>query len=182
MRLNDKQVWYDFAYNLLFPAVLGSMIYDVADARQRTFSDENYWFKLLILAFYCLDYLFLYHDLKRPPDKRKASEIVMDVFIALAYRVAFSFAQLENYRRALLTFVVILLAICLYLNRTLFERVYFRILLGIMTVAVVYSRLSRDHSDAWYHFVPLAAVFVAYLIYVFALFDRFVKEKGKYNV
>src|SRR5213594_2725823 len=119
MRLNDKLVWYDFAYNLLFPAILGSMVYDVADARQRTLSDPNYWFKLLILAFYCLDYLFLYHDLKRPIEKHKGTEMLMDIFIAVAYRVAFSFTQLENYRLALFTFVVILFVIWRYVNRTL---------------------------------------------------------------
>lgn len=177
MRLNNKQVWYSFAYDLLFPAILGSMIYDVADARQAIALDWNYRFKLLILAFYCLDYLFLYNDIKGPAGNQKPSEIALDLLIGVLYRVAFSFAQLESYRWALVTFVLILALIYFYLKGARFGKVYFSILCGIMIVAAGYSVLARDRSDAKYNFAALFGVFVAYFFYVFYLFDHYVKVK-----
>src|SRR6266480_2900986 len=95
MNLRDKRAWHDFVYNLLYPAILGSMLYDLFAFPK----DQKlvYASQIIIVFIYSIDYLHLYNDLKLY-DKFDSPHagyfavfaIIGDGMIALLFRVTFA--------------------------------------------------------------------------------------------
>jgi hypothetical protein len=178
MKINDQSAWIDFVYKLWYPAILGSMIYDVANFRPHQLVDGYYLVRALILVFFCVDYLHLYNDVREasPPVR----DLVIDLTVAVLWRVAYSFAAVENYRVAVLIVAVISLELCWYLNRTTLQRWYMGTLAAWVWACVVVSYLRDQYVDLHFHAVALAVALVAYATYVFVLFGPLIRRQGGY--
>jgi hypothetical protein len=182
MKLNDRFGWFYFIYNLWYPAILGSMLYSVADFRLHQLADGYYAFRLLILVFYCVDYLHLYQDVRGKPGEQSARELVSDVVLAVLWRIAYSFAEVENYKLSLLVVAIVGVGLRLYLNRTTLQRWYIGLLASWLWICVVLSvLLRRENNDLWFFAGGLFVALVAYMVYVFRLFEPFVRKRGEYT-
>jgi hypothetical protein len=86
MKLSDLQGWHSFTYTQLYPAVLGSMLYDVLKF------DGGWLFaiKFSVTTMFMLDYLHLYRDI-RSSDEDNAGwlETGADAYVAVALGAAY---------------------------------------------------------------------------------------------
>ncbi len=94
MRWRNPDVWRHFTYELVYPAVLGSMLYDLLNVHDFTLDAFGWpgpakWFTSSLALFYALDWLYLYEVL--PPPKEKSSPVHMLVDIPIALCLGFSF-------------------------------------------------------------------------------------------
>jgi hypothetical protein len=85
MRICDGKGWMLFVYDLLYPGILGSMLYDVSELLRG--SPGPIWFKVArscIVLLYVMDYLHLQRDL-RPADGRVGARVIIDALIPLFF-------------------------------------------------------------------------------------------------
>lgn len=98
MRLDDYDGWHNLVYRLIYPGILGSMIFDFADPlRDRNIATMGLF---CIILSYMFDYLHLNHDLNRGKIQSKHLKWLFlfgDFIIALLFCVAyFSLSQITS--------------------------------------------------------------------------------------
>ena len=90
MHLRDTSGWHQLTYGLIYPAVLGSMLYDVLHLSTLMRDPEVFIGKLCIIIFYCLDYLHLHIDYDSDNERnRNPCAIASDMGIALLLGIAY---------------------------------------------------------------------------------------------
>jgi hypothetical protein len=172
-----RATWYDFAYNLWYPAILGSMIYDIADVPSSAFTAAAYWFKCMILVFYCVDYLFLYGNVRRPVQEQAGWRIALDITIAVLFRIAFSFASRLNYQVSLIFMGLAIFGLVIYLNRSRLERLYMRTLIFVLALVIIVSFIKHvNPHDVAFFTRALAAFLSLYMVYAFFLSEFFTRR------
>jgi len=172
MLLDDKNGWHDFIYNLIYPAILGSMLYDLF-----SFPVNDKWIyasQIVLVLIYSLDYLHLYHDLKPPLIQAvKMFDIIVDGVIAFAFRLVFAALSHTWLHVAPTVLAVILLLFLLYnLKRHPVARA---ILLLFTTISVGNAVLcfTLGSYSLKVFFVTVLLIFFAYVLYVFYAFPRY---------
>ena len=177
MWIANRRVWYDFTYNLWYPAILGSMIYDVADIGSASFGGPSYWLKTIILAFYCVDYVFLYGNVRKEIGEQEPWKLIVDVIVAILYRIAFSFGAASEYKLALVAMAAAMLFIMCYLNRSRLEKVYIRTLyFSFIAFIATYSCADSSTQVYEYPIVSMVVILVLYSLYAFLFVDIFVRR------
>jgi len=103
MRLNDSDAWSKFVYVLLYPGILGSMLYEATNTIIETARENRMnaleWYltaRFLVIILYCLDFLHMYNDLDK---KTKASKwwLFVDTVIPIIFAVAYWLTSREAY-------------------------------------------------------------------------------------
>lgn len=76
-----------FTYGLLYPAFFGNMIYDLVQAKteQHYLQGIEFYFALVIVFFYALDYIHLYVDMNSIVKKRTGWYIFCDFATSLLF-------------------------------------------------------------------------------------------------
>jgi len=171
MKISNKTAWNDLVYNLLYPAILGSMLYDLFSPS--VLEKWRFMSKILIALLYTVDYLHLYNDLNILPRLRsKTFSIALDGIIALTFRAIFSLIILQKLWVPSLLLFLIFFEFLVYNHRQkrpttfLFPPVVFLLANFIFSFA-----LSR-YSSIWLFFM-LLAIFLYYSVYVFNLWQRY---------
>ena len=80
---------FDFVYTLLYPGVLGSMLYEVL--QPGAWDRPVRWIELAVVVLYCLDYLHLRSHLQGldPIKSADITDALLDTAIAIIFGVAF---------------------------------------------------------------------------------------------
>src|SRR5437016_4165751 len=88
MRINDASAWEDFIYALVYPAVLGSMVYDLLQFGFPPKVPEIT--SISVAALYCLDYLHLRNDLRLSNGPhRSLYDVSLDGLVAILFGGAY---------------------------------------------------------------------------------------------
>lgn len=88
MKLRDLRSWHKFVYGLVYPAVLGSMLYDILHVTSNWGSLQSV--ELSIIVMYCIDFLHLASDLGTDSfPKGTWRDTVFDALIALTFGIAY---------------------------------------------------------------------------------------------
>jgi len=113
MRSGEKLAWPQFVYNLLYPAILGSMLYDVL--KEAFYLEAFGVAKLLVIAFYCLDYLHLHSHLKtNMPESTTIPRMLIDSAIAVLIGVAYWQVSFEGFDRSMYCLLAVSILILAY--------------------------------------------------------------------
>ena len=89
MYLSKQEAWKGLIYTLLYPALLGSMLYDIFSP-SAGFS-WNYVAQITLVCIYLVDYLYLYNDWMSEGYPNGWHEIICDGIISVLYRLSFGF-------------------------------------------------------------------------------------------
>jgi len=180
---SDLSLWDDFVSSLLYPAILGSLIYEFTNFHLNI----KYIFLLITLAFYVVDYFYLHYAYKeyiRKSDKklRTPSMIRLDFVVAFLFAVIilsinkiFSTSEpsdsplfcsiisinVSYYFVILLSTLGIFIVACIYINDKDSNNVF--ILLIINTIIIFSFRLliiscSKCHNCYFEAFIYLILV------------------------
>ena len=88
MRLTDREGWANLVYDLGYPGLLGSMLFDIVDPlRHLPFAGLGL---AGIIFAYMIDYMHMTVDLKSPDEKRPL-QIILDASIAIFFCLAYFF-------------------------------------------------------------------------------------------
>lgn len=98
MYLSKKEAWRGLIYRLLYPALLGSMLYDIFSPP--TVKSWEYVGQVILVCIYLVDYLYLYNDWMSPGYPNRWFEIFCDGFIAILYRFSFGSIHTTHPTRA----------------------------------------------------------------------------------
>jgi hypothetical protein len=91
----DLKTWRKFVYELVYPAVLGSMLYDVLHFKNVQYPGPIGLLKVAITLFYCADWYFL-HAALHVEENATPTAMVVDGLVALFLGVAYWLAFEEH--------------------------------------------------------------------------------------
>jgi len=180
MKVFNYKIIQDFTHNLIFPAVLGSMIFEILNIAPKYGERVPvfYYFQIGIVCFYIVDYIFVHKDFII--DNRflpKKWLYAIDILIVFLYRVAFSIVGRESFSEVLGLLTIILLLIFIY-SRQIYQHSWY--LLSIALLGIIFTSVSfiiyKGHPNI-INLYFFACLFVLYFIYVFFYHDKFVKLK-----
>ncbi|MBI1730102.1 hypothetical protein HY229_04815 [Candidatus Acetothermia bacterium] len=132
MKISDSKPWSDFVYKLLYPGILGSMIYGLSDTLVH--SSSFGWFsvaQLSIVVLFVTDYMHIHNDLKVAKHGHNGKSgirgsFVLDAIIAIAFGVVYSFWQSTDKDMAFISLVIVMGMILIYqCPRKWGETIYF---------------------------------------------------------
>jgi len=81
---SELQLFDDFVSNLLYPAILGSLIYDLTKFELT----KEYLFYFYTALFYSIDYMYMHYILnkiKSESRKKKLYMIILDFIVAIIF-------------------------------------------------------------------------------------------------
>lgn len=164
MKISDKVGYHALIYKQFYPAILGSMLYDLLHLKTIVkgsfFSDlfafqnidEIFCLKLSITLFYCLDFMHLHSDLKSDDERYgvKLGALILDFFIAVILGIAYWFASDGKYLNCYVfwSFVpVIFLFYNIFSKRFTCKSVMLYCLLSVSLFIAAY--LHRDNQESF---------------------------------
>jgi hypothetical protein len=89
MYVSKKEAWQGLIYSLIYPALLGSMFYDIFSPP--TLRSWSYVGQVVIVCIFLVDYLYLYNDWMGQGYPKRSQEIFGDGLVAILYRLSFGF-------------------------------------------------------------------------------------------
>ncbi len=178
MKITDTVSWHAFTYTQLYPAVLGSMLYDILHFPSKWHPINIVKWSLTI--FYCIDYFNLHSNLKSDkPENANAIDILIDTVVAILFGVAYWLAYDGETALSYLFFLLITILFILYYCRS--PRRIYRNLVSISYLSILAAVATIYHFCGgqlllliW--MLALMPVIV-YAIFVFHLSNFPVKTK-----
>jgi hypothetical protein len=170
MKINDAVTWHAFTYSQLYPAVLGSMLYDILHFPSSWNPTDV--IKWSITIFYCLDYLNLYSNIKAfDPRNRKGSDILIDALVAILLGISYWFAFDGNKVVTYCIFVAVTFLFFIYYlrgPRKSTKNLASMAVLFILAILAARFHLSNG-QEVWLMILYAVLPVIAYGIYVFSL-------------
>lgn len=87
MNVISNKAWRELIYTLIYPALLGSMLYDIFSPSKM--DSWQYASQVIIVCIYLVDYLYLYNYWMDQGYPTKRLEIIVDGCVAVFYRLSF---------------------------------------------------------------------------------------------
>ena len=174
MKLTEINVWQDFVYKVLYPAVLGAMLYEIL----KTFSIAA----LSVVIFYCLDYLHLHNNLDTDkPENATIPRLVVDAGIAILFGIASSRITFEGYGISMGCLLGVCFLILVYtppanLNTFLFNAsnaFLFILVVGIFLFGIHYG-ITNDWQMRLLYPIPT----LVYAVHALRITPRILKESA----
>lgn len=179
MKINDIDKWNNLAYELIYPALLGSMIYDLMPQSSVKYFTVKNFIKIVIVLFYILDFLHLYGDLKAKENKSWL-RLILDLLVSFIFVGIFVLVKLDLDELSLFSLIGIpLVFFCYKLCRK--SHIPFHLNYLIFSVALIIGLWFLKTMTCWKDFLPdwvgisllvILGMLVTYCIYVFKLFDK----------
>ena len=173
MRLSDLSSWHRFTYTQLYPAVLGSMLYDVLHLHKGW--GPLQFLELSITAMYCVDYFHLQCDLGADQLPRGTwRDTVLDAAIAIVFGIAYwqaSDLQLFTCYVCLTTVGVLILLYNLTPGRRCASVVLLHGGLAALLAGMAWLTAHADHVT-WTVALAAWVPTLWYAIYVFTVANR----------
>jgi hypothetical protein len=173
VRLGDLPSWHRFTYTQLYPAVLGSMLYDVLHIREGWGALQVV--ELSITILYCVDYFHLQCDLgSNELPRGNWRDTALDGAIAIAFGLAYWKASDINLVSCYLWLTVVGVLILVY-NLTAARR-SLGVVLPHAVLAALFAVLAwlatRIDGVTWTFATTSWIPTVWYAIYVFVICNR----------
>jgi len=114
MKFCNSEAWKEFIYTLLYPGILGSMIYDVSELLRGTRTLD--WFdstRFLIVILYIVDYMHMSFDLC-PNIKKRNKWFIVDALLPLLFGIIYWSMTRENFTRLIIGLPIIMFLILIY--------------------------------------------------------------------
>lgn len=141
MDTRDRGHWDSLVYKMLYPGILGSMIYSFMDMLCRNNSCRRSLLiaQGLVILFYCLDYLHLYNDLlERLERSASCRNLVLDVLITWFFGFTSCCILYENLRWAWIFLLALSVAICFYNPPNIIKTGSYRKSTGVLALLVLF--------------------------------------------
>jgi hypothetical protein len=179
MKICDKKGWNEFTYMLLYPALLGSMIYELVP-RSRIEEDVVFYIKIFLVCLYALDFLHLYADMHKRVKSGKRTKIYIfcDVAVSMLFFIGFKVVSLHP------TITIISLSIIpglflLYKRKNIYDRYYhipfftLAFLTGLYYLISNYLWLSLGQWNNYTYILFFSGMeLLVYLAYVFIYHNK----------
>jgi hypothetical protein len=175
MYYRNKDAWHGLVYTLLYPAILGSMLYDLF-----FFSNFELWkylSQVIIVLIYLVDYIFLYNDLL-PSAQARAIEMVADGLVALLFRAAFAaliYGKLPL--SAGFLFVISLIYFFYAASRHPLGKKFVLFIAGILLINLALSLILKSYSITLF----ALGAFIFLIVYIFFTFYYAPKYAAQQN-
>jgi len=166
MYFRKKEAWRGLIYNLLYPALLGSMLYDIFSPS--TVRSWNYVGQIVLVCIYLVDYLYLYNDWMGQGYPNRLQEIFWDGLVAILYRLSFGFIA----SRPTLASICLGSVFCLYLFYEIAQhrvtRIFILASVFVMLLNILFNFFSDNNEQKTLFFV--VAAFIEFLLLAFFVF------------
>lgn len=149
----------EIIYLLIYPAILGSMIYDIAK-----FDDNLSWRKVSISLFYLLDYFHLYYIMKKKfadIKRRKPSYIIGDLVVSFSLLFSFNSA---NPKRALIAFLVISCCFLWYSSRLKYNLSFYIIFLVLSLTSCLFTYFGFINVNTDIFSIFITTLYACYVV------------------
>lgn len=172
MKLSDDAAWASLVYNLIYPGVLGSMIYDcVQVARAPGPGNWFYFTQIFIVILYSTDYLHLYLDL-RSQDRKRGAWLIADGLIPVLFGVAYWSMIREDFRWLFVVLPIVTLLVLVYPCPPGWRRGLYtmgKALPFVFSLGALGLSGARGFCGGAYVAWTVGAIVVAYLVHVFVV-------------
>ncbi len=174
MKIRELTAWHRFTYTMLYPAVLGSMLYDVLHLNEGW--GPLQMVELSITVLFCVDFFYLQGDLGSDQlPKGNWRDTIIDGAIAIAFGIAYWMASDKKLWLCYTCLKVVAILIALYHFTP--DRKKLLTILPHVVLAFLFGGLawyaSQMEGVTW-GFAAAAWVPTAwYALYVFGLANRF---------
>jgi len=183
MKLNSSEDWDDFIYLLIYPALLGSMIYEIVASGDITnlLNSTETQIKIAITIIYCLDFLHLYADMKKVIKKelRPKGYVTCDAITSLLLFISFLGVKNNDIQCSLILLSIIPFVTATYKYKVKPDR-YFFLIFGALTcsfTAFILIEYWNDLIECKNMLCVLSFCMLAvYLFYVFGFYERVSKK------
>jgi len=181
----------DFVSNLLYPAILGSLIYDLAKFELT----KEYLFYLYTALFYSIDYMYMHYILnkiKSESRKKKLYMTILDFIVAIIFMaIIFSIHSLFKENKIIydpisfliITFSVLFISFiaCIYDKNddTSFTIFFWLVIANIITIFIQQVLFCSGYEIKTILNITYPAMIAFYLISV--LIDYFHEERNNNN-
>jgi hypothetical protein len=178
MKINDRMAWSDFTYNLLYPGILGSMLYDLIEGFRHPSFD---WFlitRITLVSLYVLDYLHAYFDLGENRTQKRALSIAIDAALPLLFGYSYWSMTREGLRATGICLFIASVIIFLYPTpKELGGPSYLvgKILFVVATVVLIAVTFQHAKYGGWPACWAVLATMTIYALHVF-VFTEFAKR------
>jgi hypothetical protein len=169
-----------FVYNLIYPALLGSMIYDMLPYKQET----EYFIKLSIVILYLIDYihLYLFMNDKFKRTKKSSWYISLDLIISLLLFVGFKSA----YIHPLLTiWTITFVPICFLIYNILLDfKINFYLIYSSLSILVAIGLTSLSNCDSIFSANCKNSMFLGFILsitFTYFIFVTYITIKKQEN-
>jgi len=177
----------EFTYLFFYPAIFGSMLYDLLPQKPTLPADiyHAYLFKVTLVIFYFVDYLHLNFKLNKDIklEDRSFIYIFLDLVVSVLLFVSIKFID-KNMIVA--TYCILFIPICfLIYNSQIGKGVYFYSLLSLISVGLIYFFIYKYFNDVTFEkemkikHLLLILVTQTILYSCYSLFVGLCKEKDQ---
>lgn len=181
-----------FVYQLIYPAILGSMLYDALPIKDEGF----YSIQILIIVFYLLDYIHLYFFMGRKfsiEQQNGKIYILFDLFVSICLFIGFKYSQ---HCPILTCFTISIVPVCflIYSRKLNFRKNFYRtysilVITSFLLLFYIYKfkklPFSETHQkfDAPFLYFTLSTVvtYLLFVVYQFQFTDEAKEWKKKEN-
>jgi len=178
MNLTDRNDWDDFVYILLYPGLLGSMIYELIPKENLNgYLNTATYIRLAIILFYCIDFLHLYADMKKviKNELRPWGYVTCDLIGSVSLFMAFIFVKTKNPEYSLILLSIIPFITLVYKWKVKPDRWFFSIFGIISSSLTIYFFIEYPIELSYYEeflqYLSLGMVTI-YMYYVFIFYEK----------
>ncbi|GEM_PF-2736812 len=179
MKLTDKKSWSIFVFSLLYPGILGSIIYDISNLIRGSHFD---WFnitQLFIVLIFISDYMHIYFDLN---DELKFSNyrLIIDCLIPLCFGAIYWSMTREDFTSLFFILSIVMGLIFIYPCPNAWnKKLYFggKSVSFIISLIACYIFAIGDYFSNNMAVYFVGAIFFGYLIHVFII-TQYSKKKN----
>jgi len=180
MNIEDNKAWDDAVYTLLYPGILGSMIFNATEFFRGAQPFD--WFhiaQVLIVVLFGLDYLHMYADL-RPTPPASRCWVIVDGLIPVLFGIASWSMGRKDFKGLFIPVAFAMFLVLIYPHPPQFRKVRYvsgKLFAFIIAVAALVCSASHHFLGGPHVAWSLGVVVVAYAIHVFG-FTEWAKASG----
>ena len=164
MNVRNKEAWHRLIYNLLYPALLGSMLYDIFSPS--TVRSWNYVGQVVVVCIYLVDYLYLYTDWMDQGYPNRLREVFWDGLVAILYRLSFGFIAARPTLASICLGLVFFLYLFYEIAQHRVTRIFILASVFVMLLNILFNFLSDNSQQKTF----VVAAFIEFLILAFFVF------------
>ena len=171
MKLKDHETWHKLTYDLLYPAILGSMLYDVVNLQIRL--DWIAVSKYCLVVLYCLDYLHLFADLLQLKKVRSSWRYtIFDGLIPIIFGFTYWSVSNQDLLAVVIFFIALTAFMFVYILSLKLRRLGQAVLFLLSIIFGIVSFI-KGFAGGWYVAEFIALCVVWYTINVFIICKDF---------
>ena len=163
MYVRNKKAWHRLIYDLLYPALLGSMLYNIFSPSTVSW---NYVGQVVVVCIYLVDYLYLYTDWMDQGYPNRLLEVFGDGLVAILYRLSFGFIAARPTLASICLGLVFFLYLFYEIAQHRVTRIFILASVFVMLLNILFNFLSDNNQQKTF----VVAAFIEFLLLAFFVF------------